>query len=81
MSALNQHLKDVDETYVEHMTHAAGFGFWMILGGVAALVHAVLPFACVKTGSRIITDLHDRMVVNRVKSTAPGNPVEHRATG
>jgi hypothetical protein len=39
----------------------------MVLAGLACLVHAVLPFLFVKTGSRTISVLHDRMVANRVR--------------
>ncbi len=71
-NVLSQHLRDVDETYFEHMRHAGSFGFSMIGGGLACLVHALLPFACVTTGSDVIRRLHDRMVVNRLKPGAPG---------
>lgn len=62
-----QHPGSVGETYFEHLAHAAWFGGMLALGAVACLVHALIPGACEKTGSRIITLLHDRMVVNRVK--------------
>jgi hypothetical protein len=42
----------------------------MLCGAVAALVHAVFPFLFEKTGSSIITRLHDRMVTNRVRQPA-----------
>ena len=42
----------------------------MLLGGLACLVHAVLPFLCTSTGSQTIRRLHDRMVVNRVRAPA-----------
>src|SRR3546814_11903417 len=45
-----------------------GFGAWMVLAGLACLVHGVLPFMFVKTGSRTIAMLHDRMIANRVRN-------------
>ena len=60
-----QHPASVGETYGEHFRMALGFAAHMLIGGLACLVHAVLPFAFVKTGSGIIQSLHDRMVVNR----------------
>lgn len=60
------HPASVGETYSEHLVHASGFGFAMLKGGVVCLVHALLPFMFEKTGSQIITGLHDRMVANRV---------------
>ncbi len=65
-SPFTQHPASVGESYTQHMVHAAGFGLSMIGGGLACLVHAVLPFFCEKTGSAIIRRLHDRMVLNRV---------------
>ena len=60
-----QHPASVGETYGEHFRMAVGFAGHMLIGGLACLVHAVLPFLFVKTGSGIIHSLHDRMVVNR----------------
>ena len=67
---LNEHPASVGETYTEHCRHAAGFGFSMIFGGVACLLHALLPWMFVCTGSKVITRLHDRMVVNRHRQSA-----------
>jgi Family of unknown function (DUF6356) len=70
-----EHPASVGETYGEHMSRAAGFGVRMMLGGLACMVHAVLPFLFERTGSRAITELNDRMVVNRrvAPSTTVGN--------
>ncbi|GHD57938.1 type 1 capsular polysaccharide biosynthesis protein J [Thalassobaculum fulvum] len=62
-----EHPQSVGESYTEHMGVAFGFGWRMVLAGLACLVHAVLPFLFVKTGSRTISVLHDRMVANRVR--------------
>ena len=71
MQPFTEHPASVGETYGEHMTSAAGFGTRMILAGMACLVHAVLPFLFVRTGSRAITELNDRMVVNRQRVSRP----------
>ena len=55
------HPASVDETYLEHARFTAGFSFWLILAGLAAAVHAVLPFACTSTASRIVRRLHARI--------------------
>jgi hypothetical protein len=62
-----EHPASVGETYFQHLAHASGFAFWMVAGGIACFIHALLPFLCVTTGSGIIRRLHDRMVVNRVR--------------
>ena len=59
------HPASVDETYGQHFVAAAGFGFRMIWGGLVCLVHAVIPGAFCNTGSDMIRELHERMVINR----------------
>lgn len=51
------HPASVDETYSEHLGFALVFGLKMLLGGVAAVVHAFLPFLFVTTAGRICDDL------------------------
>lgn len=60
-----QHPEAVGETYGEHLVMASGFGLKMIGAGLACLVHGLLPFLFIKTGSAAITDLHQRMVASR----------------
>jgi hypothetical protein len=47
----------------------------MIFAGFACLVHGVLPFLFVRTGSQAIAELNDRMLLKR-RAQAPA--VEHR---
>jgi hypothetical protein len=61
----NAHPATVGETYAEHLVMASGFGLRMVLAGFACLVHGVLPFLFVRTGSDAIRALHTRMVTNR----------------
>lgn len=60
-----EHPASVGETYFQHMAHAARFASSMLLCGAACMVHAVLPFLFVTTGSKAIVELNDRMVLNR----------------
>lgn len=62
-----RHPAEVGESYIEHMATAARFGLSMIAGGAACLLHALIPAACVGTGSRTIQRLHERMVLNRIR--------------
>jgi len=66
-----EHPQSVGESYSEHMGVAFGFGARMVLAGLACLVHGLLPFLFVKTGSRTIAMLHDRMVAHRVRKPLP----------
>jgi hypothetical protein len=63
--AFSEHPASVGESYTEHMAQAACFGLRMIGAGIACLVHALLPFLFVRTGSAAIAELNDRMLVNR----------------
>ena len=74
--SFTEHPHEVGETYGEHFMVATRFGSAMLLGGLACMVHAVLPFLCTSTGSRTIRRLHDRMVVNRVRAAAMPETVE-----
>ncbi|GAB4376794.1 MAG: DUF6356 family protein [Kiloniellaceae bacterium] len=64
------HPASVGETYWQHLASAWGFSWRLMLAALACLVHALLPFCFEKTGSRAITGLHDRMVVNRHRHAA-----------
>lgn len=67
MQRTREHLNSVNESYFEHMAHATGFGIKLIGAGIACLIHGLVPGMCCTTGSRAITELHDSMVVHRVK--------------
>ncbi len=69
--SFTQHPHEVGETYGQHFVVAAGFGVSMLIGGLACLVHALLPFLCTKTGSGTIRRLHDRMVTSRNRAAVP----------
>ena len=63
--AFTDHPASVGESYGEHLLRAVYFGTRMVFAGIACLIHGVLPFLFVRTGSRAIAELNDRMVVNR----------------
>lgn len=65
MKRLTRHLNEANETYFEHFRRAMMFSAKMFIGALACTIHAILPFVFEKTGSTTITELHDRMVVNR----------------
>ena len=56
----NDHPQSVDETYFEHMRFAGAFSGKLFLAGMAALVHAILPFLFEKTASSMISDMYAR---------------------
>jgi hypothetical protein len=60
-----EHPESVDETYGEHLVRASGFGGRMVVAGFACMLHALLPFIFVHTGSEAIDELHARMQATR----------------
>jgi len=64
-SAFTDHPASVGETYGQHMGMAFGFAGRLFLASLACLIHGLLPFLFVRTGSAAIADLHLRMVSHR----------------
>ncbi len=65
MNPFTDHPDSVGESYGEHFGVATRFGLRMIVGGLGAIVHGVLPFLCTTTGSRTVDALHREMVAKR----------------
>jgi len=55
------HPRSVGESYGQHFATALSFAVPMISGGLALLVHAVLPGLFVRTGSNTIKRLYGSM--------------------
>lgn len=66
-SLFTAHPATVGETYLQHLHSAAKFSVLMFCGAAACLVHAVLPFAFVRTGSSMIERLHHMMITARAR--------------
>ena len=55
------HPRGVGESYAAHARTSAGIGMAMVAGGLACLVHAVVPALFTQTGSTTIRRLHARL--------------------
>ena len=55
------HPASVNESYMQHLAFALRFAGLLFTAGMAALIHAVLPFTFDKTASRITLQLADRL--------------------
>ena len=64
-SLFADHPAAVGETYWEHLCTALFFARTLAQAALAAAIHALFPFACEKTASRLIAMLHQRMVIGR----------------
>ena len=66
------HPHSLGESYWEHQRQALEFGSLMVMAGVACLIHALVPALFVKTGSTMISNLHDRLIrTRRIAARAP----------
>lgn len=70
------HPASVGENYAEHFGVASRFGVTMIAGGIAALIHGILPFAFKTTGSRTIIRLHREIAEKRAATAAATDQVK-----
>lgn len=68
------HPATVGETYWQHLGFAVRFGLRMIGGGLACVVHGMLPFAFVTRGSETVRALHGTLESKRPLRTAPPCP-------
>jgi hypothetical protein len=72
-----EHPATVGETYSEHFVFAISIGSRMVVGGLACMLHAVLPEFCKTTGSRTIRALALCLVpANREKRRLPAGASE-----
>jgi hypothetical protein len=51
------------------------FGGRMVIAGVACMVHALLPFLFVRTGSQAIEELHERMLATKRRAALSATPL------
>jgi hypothetical protein len=59
-----EHLKEVNETYFQHMTVAFKIGFTMLVTGIFCLIHALIPGLFKKTVSNQIAKIYDMVSRN-----------------
>ncbi|HET6158750.1 MAG TPA: DUF6356 family protein [Dongiaceae bacterium] len=65
------HPRTVDENYLEHGAFALRIASRLLLAGVAALIHAVVPCLCQTTASRIILAMNAGIIARRAKASQP----------
>ncbi|HEX6959289.1 MAG TPA: DUF6356 family protein [Ferrovibrio sp.] len=65
------HPRSVGESYGQHAAMALSFSGRMLLASLACLVHAAIPGLFTRTGSTIISRLHDDMVLHRQAQSGP----------
>jgi hypothetical protein len=70
LQLFKEHPDSVGEGYFEHMAASFSFAVPLLSAAIAAFIHGLLPFCFVRTGSRIVTRLHERMVLHRAGKQA-----------
>lgn len=68
------HPRTVGESYLEHSAFAFGIGARLLLAGMAALVHAIVPYLCETTASRIILAMNAGIVARRARASQSQSP-------
>ena len=64
------HPHSVGETYPQHCAFACRYGARMALGGLAAIVHGLMPFLFQTTGSRITRELAATLEASAARARA-----------
>ena len=54
-----EHLNEANEKYIKHFKTAIKIGFTMILGGVQAILHGIVPGILTKSASEKIKKLYE----------------------
>lgn len=74
-----EHPASVGETYGQHLTRAWCFGSRMVLAGLACMLHSLLPFTFVRTGSQAVEELNSQMQATKHRSATSSlrAPVMH----
>jgi len=66
-----EHPNSIGETYLQHMKFASIFGFHMLVGGLACIIHAIFPFLFPKTGSDYLLKMTYFFVERMPKTAEP----------
>ena len=61
INSSKKHLENANESYFEHMFFALKISINLILGGLMALIHSIVPGIFTKNASTIILKLSDQI--------------------
>lgn len=69
MRCFTEHPASINETYTQHAKFAFGFGFRLIIGGIACCIHGLLPCLFKRTGSTTVIKMYQHLGENRRPTT------------
>jgi len=58
---VNSHLKELNESYIQHLRKAMYFSCCLLAGSACACIHALVPCVMTKTTSRLINHMRERL--------------------
>ncbi len=64
---MDSHLKEINETYFEHMYFAQKCGWQMVFAGLACVIHSIFPNLFVNTASDALKKLNQEMFERKAK--------------
>lgn len=70
---MNSHLKDINESYFEHMLYALKYGFKMLGAGIACILHAIFPDIFVTAASDTIKSITSEIEERKQKKQLASN--------
>jgi hypothetical protein len=57
-----KHLKEQDETYLQHLRKAMYFAGCLLVGSLCAFAHALVPCILTNTTTNLINHIQDRLL-------------------
>jgi hypothetical protein len=72
-----KHCRAIGESYTQHLAFAVGCGTKMVLGGLACIVHGLLPFGFARTGSQTVFALYERLNSGARRSVTQASAASH----
>jgi hypothetical protein len=69
MNIFTKHPSSLGESYLKHLCFASIFGFKMIAGGAACIIHAIFPFIFQNTGSQMAIKLSEKFTTRATNSS------------
>lgn len=64
---MSSHLKEVNETYFEHLFFAQKCGWRMVLAGIACVIHSIIPSIFAATASSTMKQLDQEITARKMK--------------
>jgi hypothetical protein len=66
-SFLTSHLNDAGEHYFQHLLFTIRIGALLILAGAVIVIHGLMPFIMVNTGSNLIAHINRLLAERRAR--------------